>query len=82
MLMEVQLRKITPEAAREWLEKYHGCVGHELYEFAATFAVRSGECNALPSPRKRSLSGGTEGRRLTRQTRSIMSAGSHLYNSQ
>ena len=62
MLMEVQLRKITPEAARHWLEKYHGCVGHELYEFAATFAVRSGECNALPSPRKRSLSGGTVGR--------------------
>ena len=42
MLMEVQLRKITLEEAREWLEKYHGCVGHELYEFAATFAVRSG----------------------------------------
>ena len=52
MLMEIQLRKITPEAAREWLKEYHGCVGHELYEFAATFAVRSGECNALPSPRK------------------------------
>jgi hypothetical protein len=62
MLMEVRLRKITPEVAEEWLAKYRGCVGHELYEFAATFAVRSGECNALPSPRKQSLSGGTEGR--------------------
>ena len=32
---EVKRLGITPEAAREWLAQYKGCVGTELYEFAA-----------------------------------------------
>lgn len=35
MLTEVRMRGITPEKARAWLEEYRGCVGTELYEFAA-----------------------------------------------
>ena len=36
---EVRMRGITPEAAREWLGQYRGCVGTELYEFAAASAL-------------------------------------------
>lgn len=32
---EIAARGITPEAAREWLTKYRGCVGTELYAYAA-----------------------------------------------
>ena len=35
MAAEVAMRGITPEQAREWLADYRGCVGTELYEFAA-----------------------------------------------
>lgn len=35
MAAEVRIRGITRDAAREWLTTYHGCVGTELYEFAA-----------------------------------------------
>ena len=52
MTAEVEARNITPQNASEWLEQYRGCAGTELYEFAATFAVRQGEDKALPSPRK------------------------------
>lgn len=38
MTAEVQLRKITRETATEWLDKYRGCVGIELYEFAMSMA--------------------------------------------
>ncbi len=33
---EVRELGITPEKAHEWLEQYRGCVGTELYEFAAS----------------------------------------------
>lgn len=36
---EIRMRGITPEAAREWLAKYRGCVGTELYEAAAATAM-------------------------------------------
>jgi hypothetical protein len=29
-------RNITPEVAREWLARHAGCVGHEMYEYAAS----------------------------------------------
>jgi len=32
---EVAMRGITPEAARQWLAEFRGCVGTELYAFAA-----------------------------------------------
>ena len=32
---EVQRLGITQETAQQWLERYRGCVGTELYEFAA-----------------------------------------------
>jgi len=32
---EIERLGITPEAAQKWLEQYQGCVGTELYEFAA-----------------------------------------------
>ena len=35
MATEVRLRNITPAVAHEWLARYQGCVGTELYEFAA-----------------------------------------------
>lgn len=62
MEWEIRASGITPDMAREWLAQYRGCVGTELYEFAATSAVRPEACNALQTPRKLSLSGGTEGR--------------------
>jgi hypothetical protein len=37
MIAEIAARNITPENASEWLAQYRGCVGTELYEFAATF---------------------------------------------
>lgn len=58
---EIRARGITPESAEEWLAKYRGCVDSELYEFAVS-AGHLGACNALPSPCRQSLSGGTEGR--------------------
>lgn len=36
---EVWMRGITVEQAREWLEHYRGCVGTELYEFAAQIRI-------------------------------------------
>lgn len=36
MLAEIRARGITPETARQWLAECRGCVGTELYEFAAT----------------------------------------------
>jgi hypothetical protein len=33
---EVQARGITAASAREWLDRYRGCVGTELYDFAAS----------------------------------------------
>ena len=65
MLREVKMRGITVQVANAWLGQFRGCVGTELYEFAAeqtTSAVRLEECNALQSPRKQSLLGGTKGR--------------------
>lgn len=38
MAAEVQIRGITRESATEWLAQSRGCVGTELYEFAATAA--------------------------------------------
>lgn len=35
-LAEIRARGITREKAEEWLAEYRGCVGTELYEFAAT----------------------------------------------
>lgn len=35
---EIAEQGITPEKAAEWLKSYRGCVGSELYEFAATLA--------------------------------------------
>lgn len=35
MAAEVRLRGITPQSATAWLAQYRGCVGTELYEFAA-----------------------------------------------
>lgn len=35
MAAEAAMRGITPEQARGWLAEYRGCVGTELYEFAA-----------------------------------------------
>jgi len=32
---EIAANHVTPEAAREWLTKYRGCVGTEMYEVAA-----------------------------------------------
>ena len=36
LLAEIQARGITPESAEKWLSQSRGCVGTELYEFAAT----------------------------------------------
>ncbi len=36
LLAEIQARGITPESAERWLSQSRGCVGTELYEFAAT----------------------------------------------
>lgn len=36
LLAEIQARGITPESAEQWLSQSRGCVGTELYEFAAT----------------------------------------------
>lgn len=35
LLAEIQMRHITPDQARKWLEEARGCVGTELYEAAA-----------------------------------------------
>lgn len=39
MHAEVEARGITAEAARQWLERYRGCVGTELYEYALSAGV-------------------------------------------
>jgi hypothetical protein len=55
MEAEIGFRQITPQKASEWLRQYRGCVGTEVYEFAAA--------QRLPSASSRpSLSDGTEGR--------------------
>ena len=41
MMLEVQSRKITRESAAEWLDKYRGCVGTELYEFAMSMMAQT-----------------------------------------
>jgi hypothetical protein len=38
LLAEISARGITRESAQQWLAQYRGCVGTELYEFAATVA--------------------------------------------
>jgi len=43
MEAELRMRGITPRAAVEWLSQYRGCVGTELYEFAAALVEEGGE---------------------------------------
>ena len=47
MAAEVRMRGITPEAATTWLAQYRGCVGTELYEFAAEAALTFAEPIAI-----------------------------------
>lgn len=42
MLAEIAARGITPESAEKWLAESRGCVGTELYEFAATIRPAPG----------------------------------------
>lgn len=51
MTREVRMRGISVQSANAWLSQYRGCVGTELYEFAASLDLQPAPHPALGSPR-------------------------------